>query len=166
MPLRAIESHPMVARCELIENNSKIKIHASSKGESNIIIYDPNTKIIYDVFKVAVFSSLQLPKRINLNLGAEISFLSKDEKRKFHLIKDSTWTVDNPSVLKIDPISGKATTLKEGKALVQLISNDHKKVKLSTNIFVSKLKRVSVDFSKFKYITDVKENINYREEYR
>jgi len=166
MPLRAIESHPMVARCELTENNSKIKIHASSKGESNIIIYDPNTKIIYDVFKVAVFSSLQLPKRININLGAEISFLSKDEKRKFHLIKDSTWTVDNASVFKIDPISGKATALKEGKALVQLISNDHKKVKLSTNIFVSKLKRVSVDSSKFKYITDVKENINYREEYR
>lgn len=166
MPLRAIESNPKIARCELLDSNSKMKIYASSKGETNIILYDPMSKIIYDVFKVSVFSSLQLPKRMNLNTGAEVHFLAKDEKRKLSLIKDSIWTVDNPHILKIDANTGKATALKQGKALVQLISNDGKKVKLQTTVFISKLKRVSVDMSKFRYITDVRNNLEYKQEYR
>lgn len=165
--LRVVESHPRIAKAELIDDNSKIRIQAYSKGESNIIVFHPKTRKIYDVIKVSVYSTLNLPNKIMLNIGATVSLLNKDENRKSYLIQDSEWIVDNPSILKIDPREGTVIALREGTTKVHLVSKDQRKVKLSTTVQVSRVKKASIDFHKLpKYLTDIKSSPQYEEEYR
>lgn len=166
LKLRAVESHPRVARAELIDQNSKIRIRANSKGETNVILFHPKTMQILDVFQISVYSSLLLPERINLNIGGKINFLKKDENRKLYLSQDSEWISDNPSIVRIDPVEGLAIGLKEGSTKIHLVSKDRKKIKLSTSINVSRVKKINIDRTKLpQYLTDIKSSEMYKSNY-
>jgi hypothetical protein len=164
--LRAVESHPRVARAELIDQNSKIRIRANSKGETNVILFHPRTMQILDVFQISVYSSLLLPERINLNIGGKINFLKKDESRKLYLSQDSEWISDDPSTVRIDPVEGVAYGLKEGSTKIHLVSKDRKKIKLSTLINVSRVRKINIDRTKLpQYLTDIKSSEMYKSDY-
>lgn len=127
---------------------------------------DPKTKIIYDVFNINVYSSVILPERIVLNVGAEIDFLKKDEIKKANLSKNSEWVVDDPSILYLDEKTGMGVALREGVTSLHLVSKDLRKEKLVTEILVKKVKKVILDFSNLpKYFTDIKSDPLYRKEY-
>ena len=167
MKLRVVESHPMIAKSELTEFNSQIKIRAYIKGDTNIILFHPETKKIYDVFKISVFNTVLLPERIVLNIGGQVDFLGKDIARKQMLTHDAEWSSDDPNIVKIDPIDGIATGLNEGKTTVHLKSKDKTKLKLSTVIFVEKVRSVQIDKSRLPaFFTDIKTSPYYNNEYR
>lgn len=167
LELRAEISNPNVAQIELLENNSKIKIHGNSKGQANIILIDPISKKIFDVFNINVYPSIILPERIVLNIGAEIDFLKKDEEKRSSIIRDSEWIVDDPNIFKFDEKSGKGIALREGRTKVHLVSKDLRKEKLAAEIIVSRIRRVNVDFTLLpKYFTDIITDPFYRSEYK
>ena len=167
LKLKAVESHPKVATAELVDSNSHVSIRGLSKGETNIILFHPDTLKIYDVFQITVYSSLILPEKINLNIGGTINFLKKDENRKLYLSQDSIWVSENPQVLKIDPIEGIAFGLAEGITKVHLVSKDGSKFKLTTKVEVSRVKKIDLDRTKIpKYLTDIKDSPYFRAEYR
>ena len=74
MPLRLVESHPKIAKGELIESNSQIRIKAHNIGSTNIILFHPKTRKIYDVFKINVNKDVTFLQKIVLNLGGTINF--------------------------------------------------------------------------------------------
>ncbi len=151
----------------MLENNSKIRIHGNGRGEANIVLIDPASKKIFDVFNINVSSSIMLPERLVLNVGAEVDFLKKDEEKRYSIVRDSEWIVDDPNIFKFDEQSGKGVALKEGRTRVHLVSKDLRKEKLATEIFVSRIRRVHVDFSLLpKYFTDIKTDPYYRNEYK
>jgi len=151
----------------LLDNNSKIRIHGNSRGQANIILIDPVTKKVFDVFNINVSPSIILHERIVLNVGAEIDFLKKDEEKRSIIIRDSEWIVDDPKIFKFDEKSGKGIALREGRTRVHLISNDLRKEKLATEIIVSRIKRINVDFSVLpKYFTDIITDPFKRSEYK
>lgn len=118
------------------------------------------------MFNINVFPSIILPERIVLNIGAEVEFLRKDMEKKIGLEKDSEWIVDDPNILRIDPNTGKGFALREGLTRVHLVSKDLRKEKLATEILVSRVKKISVDFSLLpKYFTDIHSDPYYRAKY-
>jgi hypothetical protein len=164
--LRIETSNPRIATVELIDCNSKVRITGNSKGQANIILLDPNTKKIHDVFNVNVYSSFNLPEKIYLNIGGEINFFGKDKEKKEILLRDGKWIIENPSILLIKASEGKAFGLKEGSSKIYLISKSTKKEKLSTEIIVGKLNDIEIDIKSLpKYFTDLKNDPNFREEY-
>lgn len=166
-PITTCESHPNIAKSEIIQLNSILKIKSFQKGETNIILYSPIDRRIYDVFKVNVYESLSLPAQMNLNVGGRIKFLHKDENRRLYLLQDSEWISDDNTIIKIDNLNGEAIGLREGRVKVHLVTKDKKNIKVSTLINVSRIKKVDIDFSVLpKYFTDIKENVNYQTEYR
>ena len=166
LKLKAVESHPKVATGELTNSNSLISIRGHSKGETNIILFDPSSLKIFDVFQISVYSSLIMPEKIFLNVGGTINFLKKDEKRKVYLSQDSEWISDNPQILKIDPVEGVAVALAEGVTKIHLVSKDKTKIKLSTKVEIARVKKINIDRTKIpKYFTDIKESSYYRSEY-
>lgn len=165
-PLRVVESNPKIAKAELIENNSKIKITAFAKGDTNIIVFHPKNRKIFDVIKISVYSSINLPGKLTLNIGGSVALLDKDESRKLYMMQDSEWVTDNNQILKVDPYSGVITGLREGTTHVHLITKDQKKIKLSTVVQVSEIRKIKIDFDKLpKYLTDIRGSQQYREEY-
>jgi hypothetical protein len=166
LPLRAVESHPKVAKCELIEHNSKIKIIASSRGETNIILFNPESRKIYDVVKITVYSTLAMPETVRLNIGATVELLAKDRARKEYLMQNSEWIVDNPNIVSISA-GGTLTALKEGNAKVYLVSKDGQKEKVSTTIAVSNIKQAEAEgqYSPSR-ITDIRTDQAYKSEYK
>jgi len=166
LELRAEISNPNIAQIELLENNSKIRINCISKGQANIIIIDPIKMNIYDVFMINISSSIVLPERIVLNIGGEIDFIKKDPEKRAQILIDSDWIVDDSEVFKFDDNTGKGIALREGITRVHLVSKDLRKEKLATEILVSKIRRINVDFSKLpKYFTDIVNDSFYRKEY-
>ena len=166
IPLRLVESHPKIAKGELIESNSQIRIKAHNIGSTNIILFHPKTRKIYDVFKINVNKDVTFLQKIVLNLGGTINFLGKDKERKAMLSKDAEWVSENPSVISIDPYKGEATALSEGTSTIYLRSNDKTKIILTTMVEVSKVKNIVMDKSTIPTsLTDIKSNPNYQSEY-
>lgn len=164
--LRVESSNPRIATVELIDCNSKIKITGNSKGQANIILLDPKSKKIYDVFNINIYSSYNLPEKINLNIGGEIDFFGKDKEKKDILLRDSEWLVENPSILLIKASEGKAFGLKQGTTKIHLISKVTKKEKLVTEVSVGKLSNIEVDLNSVpKYFTDVISDKNFKNFY-
>lgn len=167
MELVAEISNPNIAQIELLENNSKIRIHGNNKGQANIILLHPISKKIFDVFNINVYPSILLPEKIVLNVGAEIDFLKKDEEKRMMIVRHSEWIVDDPNIFKFKENSGKGIALREGRTRVHLISKDLRKEKLATEIIVSRIRRVNVDFSLLpKYFTDIMNDPFFRSEYK
>jgi hypothetical protein len=166
LALRVVESHPKVAKCELVEHNSKIKIVAGSKGETNIILFNPDNRKIYDVIKITVYSTLAMPDRLRLNIGATVNLLNKDSSRKEYLTHGSEWVSDTPSVVSVAS-NGVLKALKEGQAKVYLVSKDGQKEKISTTIFVTGIRQAEAEGQYLPArLTDIKSDPAYRSEHR
>lgn len=108
-----------------------------------------------------------MPESIILNVGAEIDFLKKDEEKRDNILRDSEWIVDDPNIFKFDDKTGKGVAVREGRTRVHLVSKDLRKEKLATDIIVSRIRRVNVDFTFLpKYFTDIITDPFYRSEYQ
>jgi hypothetical protein len=166
LPLRVVESHPKVAKCELVEHNSKIRIIASSKGETNIILFNRDTRKIYDVIKISVYSTLAMPDKLKLNIGATVDLISKDTSRKEYLMHNSEWISDSPDIVSVSP-TGVLKTLKEGRAKVYLVAKDGQKEKISTTVIVSGIKQAEAEAHFLpSRLTDIRGDPAYRSDYR
>jgi hypothetical protein len=82
MPLRAVVSHPNIANVELIDFNSKLKLKAQNIGDTNIILFHPENRKIYDVFKLNVVQQTTLLNKIVISIGGNINFFGKDIPKK------------------------------------------------------------------------------------
>lgn len=154
-----------MVKTELSEQNSILTISAQNKGETTVILYCPKSKKIYDIIKVSVFTSFQFPEKINLNIGGTIDFLSKNPNKRNYLMYDADWKVEDPSILKFDPVTGTFKGVGEGKTRLHLLSNDKTKAKLSTLIHVGRVKKTNV-IGAPNLITPIKTHQNYQSEYR
>ena len=166
-PLKAIVSHPNIANVELIDFNSKLKIKAQNIGDTNIIIFDPDRRKIYDAFKLNVVQQTTLLNKIVISIGGNINFFGKDLTKKNELTKKGEWISDNPKVLKIDK-NGYGTAINEGEATVFLKEKNSQKIITSTRVLVRKISRVSFDKTKLpKSFTDIKKaGVDYISEYK
>ena len=82
LPLKVVVSHPNIANAELIEFNSKLRIKAQNIGDTNIILVHPESRKIYDVFKLNVVQQTTLLNKIIISVGGTINFLGKDLNKK------------------------------------------------------------------------------------
>ena len=167
LPLKAVVSHPNVANVELIDFNSKLKLKAQNIGYSNIILFHPDSRKIYDVFKLNVVQQTTLLNKIVISVGGSINFFGKDLSKKNELTKKGEWISDNPKILKVDK-NGYGTAINEGEATVFLKEKNSQKIITSTRVIVRKIFRVSFDKSKLpKSFSDIKKpGVDYVSEYR
>jgi Flp pilus assembly secretin CpaC len=56
MTLKAVVSDPDVAKLELIDFNSKLKLKAQNIGSTNIILFHPKSRKIYDIIKLNLYN--------------------------------------------------------------------------------------------------------------
>ena len=59
MPLKAFISDPDVAKVELIDFNSKLKLKTQNIGSTNINLFHPESRKIYDIFKLNILYNKQ-----------------------------------------------------------------------------------------------------------
>ena len=137
IPLRAVVSHPNIANVELLDFNSKMRLKAQNIGDTNIILFHPETRKIYDVFKLNVVQQTTLLNKIVISLGGTINFFGKDLNKKNELMNNGEWMSDNPKVMKIDK-SGLGTAMSEGEATIILKEKNSQKILTSTKIFGTK----------------------------
>lgn len=122
---------------------------------------------IFDVIKVRVSSSVIMPEIIRMNVGGTVSLLQNDKERRDYLTQNAEWKSDDSTIVSIHPTDGTAKALREGKTKIHLVSKNQMKEKISTTISVNRVRSASVNLSEIpKYITDIKSNSNYRNEYR
>ena len=158
LPLRVVVSHPNIANAELIEFNSKLRLKAQNIGETNIILFHPETRKIYDVFKLNVVQQTALLNKIIVSIGGTINFLGKDINKKNELMKNAEWISDNHKVMKVDKY-GIGTAVNEGEANIILKEKNSQKIITSTRILVRKISRVTFDKNKLpKSFSDIKKN--------
>ena len=167
LPLKAVVSHPNVANVELIDFNSKIKLKAQNIGSSNIILFHPDNRKIYDVFKLNVVQQTTLLNKIVISVGGNINFFGKDLTKKNELTKKGDWISDNPKILKIDK-NGYGTAINEGDATVYLKEKNSQKILTSTRVLVRKISKIAFDKEKLpKLFTDIKKSgVEYINEYK
>ena len=167
LPLKAVVSHPNVANVELIDFNSKIKLKAQNIGNSNIILFHPDNRKIYDVFRLNVVQQTTLLNKIVISVGGNINFFGKDISKKNELTKKGEWISDNPKILKIDK-NGYGTAINEGEATVYLKEKNSQKILTSTRVLVRKISKISFDKTKLpKSFSDIKKSgMEYISEYR
>ena len=167
LPLKAVVSHPNVANVELIDFNSKIKLKAQNIGNSNIILFLPDNRKIYDVFRLNVVQQTTLLNKIVISVGGNINFFGKDLTKKNELTKKGEWISDNPKILKIDK-NGYGTAINEGEATVYLKEKNSQKILTSTRVLVRKISKISFDKTKLpKSFSDIKKSgMEYISEYR
>ena len=164
LKIRVVVSHEKYLKAELTKDNSAIILHGNKIGTSNVILFNPITRKIYDVFKINILSSTTKLDKIYLNLGGTIDFLEKQKEKKKKLTKRAKWYSDNNLIVKIDNY-GHAEGINEGNAIISL-KNDDGKIILSTKVEVRKIKQIIMDRTKLpSSITDIKNNINYKSEY-
>ena len=157
-PLRAVVSHPNIANVELIEFNSKIRIKAQNIGDTNIILFHPDSRKIYDVFKLNVVQQTTLLNKIIISIGGTINFFGKDINKKKELMNNAEWISDNSKIMKIDK-NGLGTAINEGEATIVLKEKNSQKIITSTRVLVKKIYRVAFDKTKLpKSFSDIKKN--------
>ena len=165
-PLRVVVSHPDIANAELIEFNSKLRLKAQNIGDTNIILFHPETRKIYDVFKLNVVQQTALLNKIIISIGGTINFLGKDVNKKNELMKNGEWISDNQKVMKVDKY-GIGTAISEGEANIILKEKNSQKIITSTKVLVRKIYKVSFDKTKLpKLFSDIKKNgIDFKNKY-
>ena len=167
LPLRAVVSHPNIATVELIDFNSRLRIKAQNMGDTNVIIFHPESRKIYDVFKLNVVQQTSLLNKIVISVGGTINFFGKDLNKKKELMKNGEWISDNNKIMKIDK-NGFGTALNEGEATIILKEKNSQKIITSTKVLVRKIHRVSFDKSKLpKSFSDIRINgVQFINEYK
>ena len=167
LPLKAVVSHPNIANAELIDFNSKLKLKAQNVGDSNIILFHPDNRKIYDVFKLNVVQQTTLLNKIIISVGGTINFFGKDLTKKKELSKKGEWISDNSKILKVDK-NGLGTAINEGEATVFLKEKNSQKIITSTRVLVRKISKISFDKTKLpKSFSDIKKSgVEYINEYK
>ena len=167
MPLKAVVSHPNIANVELIDFNSKLKLKAQNIGDTNIILFHPENRKIYDVFKLNVVQQTTLLNKIVISLGGNINFFGKDTSKKNELSKKGEWMSDNPKIIKVDK-NGYATAINEGDATVFLKEKNSQKIITSTRVLVRKINKIGFDKIQMpKSFSDIKKTgVEYTSEYK
>jgi len=100
-----------------------------------------------------------------LNIGGVIDFLTKNLNKKKYLMHEAEWKIEDPSIIKIDNVTGLFKAVGEGRTRVHLLSKDKSKAKLSTWIYVGRIRKISIT-STPELITPIKSHPNYSPEYR
>ena len=163
MDIMVVESNPKIAKGEIVENNSKIRISAYKEGETNIILYLKNSRKILDVFKVSVDTTLELPTDINLLLGSKMTFFTNDSK-KLNFINnlDAKFTSDN-RIIEITKNS--IRTIREGSTILRIETPDGRTI-ASSNLNIYSLNSISIELGNLpSYLTDKKDHRNYKPVY-
>ncbi|MCQ2816687.1 MAG: hypothetical protein MJ252_05400 [archaeon] len=162
MKLRVIQSHPRVATGELIDSNSKLRIRTYALGSTNIILFHPQTLVIYDVFRITVNKNANAIQKIILNLGGTVNFLEKDLEVKSKMTTDAFWESENKEIVKINRY-GKAVAVAEGTTLINLKTRDKNRIIFSAKVEVKKVVSISLDKSAAPTgLTDIKNSANYK----
>ena len=165
LKLRAVVSHPNVANCELSEFGSRIKIKALTKGSTNVILFAPESRKIYDVFRINVGESETLLDKIYLNVGGSVELFGKNIEKKKKIFKNAELITDDNEIISIDKY-GIFTGKKEGNANVYLKTLDNK-IKLKLVIIVKRIKNIAMDRSFLpSTLTDIKNSKDFKSEYQ
>ena len=166
--LRVVVSHPKIATVELSDFNSKLRIKAQSIGETNVILLEPISRKIYDVFKINVVQQTTLLNKIVIPVGGNINFFGKNPNKKKEISKNAEWVSDNSKVMKVDSKTGIGIALSEGEATIALKVKNSQKILTSTQILVRKIHKVSFDKSQLpKTFSDIKKNgVEFVNEYK
>lgn len=162
-----METSPKIAKAEIFDMFSKLRITAHSPGQTNIILFDRNSRKILDIFRVNVESSLYLPEKIVLNIGSEIRLFGKDQKKKsFIETQDLIWITENEDIASITS-DGILVGNAEGATVIKLVSTSNPRVHLKAEIIVSSLNNFNIDLKNMpEYITDSPVDANYKSKYR
>ena len=78
---------------------------------------------------------------------------------------DAEWKIEDPSIIRIDNSTGLFKAIGEGKTRVHLLSKDKSKAKLSTWVYVGRIRKITLTSSP-ELITPIKSHPNYSSEYR
>jgi hypothetical protein len=100
-----------------------------------------------------------------LNIGGVIDFLSKNLNKKKYLTHDAEWRIEDPSIIKLDNATGLFKAVGEGRTRVHLLSKDKSKAKITTTIYVGRIRKISIT-SAPELITPIKSHPSYSSEYR
>jgi hypothetical protein len=111
--LRVDISHPGVIRADLDYYNSTLTVRALALGNAILHIYKED--YILDIIRVQVSSVIDSSTHIFVHLGGTVQF-----KNLQGYPENKGWVSDNPSVIKIDSISGIGKAAKEGTANVNM----------------------------------------------
>jgi len=111
--LRVDISHPGVIRADLDYYNGTLTVRALALGNAILHIY--KEEHILDIIRVQVTSVIDSSTHIFVHLGGTVQF-----KNLQGYPENKGWVSDNPSVMKIDAISGIGKATKEGTANVNI----------------------------------------------
>ncbi|KAM9969774.1 hypothetical protein ACTFIR_001611 [Dictyostelium discoideum] len=124
-----------------------VTIKGIRAGLVTLHVYLKDMPHLDDYIKIFV-GRLVEPHQPILHVGSMITFsIAKDqlEQRGFSLPSsdEKVWSSGDPSILQVDPITGKATAIAAGTTTINYIRNPSSQ----TQVVISKIGRIKVDFS-------------------
>lgn len=149
-------SHPHIVQATLDYYNSTLNLNALGIGEANIKVFTKDN--IFDVLRVRVQSSVLPHSPVQLHLGGTVQFVFADKEGS----PTSRWTTNNPAILSVDPVYGKAEGRSEGEA--QVIYEGE--VNLVSVVNVKRVDRIELDpKTKPEFFTNARSNRHYKDEH-
>ncbi len=143
----------------ILGNYSNLYIRAKADGVSSLTVYLLDDPSIYDVIVVSVGSVINPASPVRVHVGGVINFeVVKDGKGR----DKQRWYSEDPSVVKIDPYTGRAVVLRE--ANTHVVFNDVIQYKSKVNAFRA-TKLVMDTTSLPRRLTNIKNSENYRDRY-
>lgn len=130
----------------LVERNSIVKIRAKSAGVSLVMVYLEDAPEIYDIFMVMVGSMISLGHSASVHVGGVLEFNIKSN------IKSGHWSAEDSSMIDIQPKTGRAIALKEGRTNIKYSDT----IEHVTKVSIFKINRIQMD-SNIPSITNVKQ---------
>ena len=71
----------------LSDFNFKLRIKAQNIRQTNIILFEPVSRKIYDVFRINVVQKITLLNKIVIPVGENINFSRRDSNKRNKLVK-------------------------------------------------------------------------------
>ena len=167
MDITIVESHPKIAKGEIHSKFSLLRIVAFKPGNCNIIIYDRNTRKIYDVFRVHVESNLTLPEKFILSISSSVELFKNDKVIQSYISNlGAQWISSDSSIINISK-DGLINAMREGHAKITLESYSGNKTYLSTYVQVYSLNSLKIELDNLPaYITNNISNSQYKTIYK
>lgn len=144
-------SHPQYVKAALDIYNQTLSLFALKIGEANIKVKYSNDT--FDVIRVKVVSSIKPVSPVHAHVGASIKFVYDEAT------PNAKWESSNSQVLTVDT-HGHAKAEDIGASVVSYKGD----VMLQSTVYVSKVQIIELD-NRPEYITNVKTNSHYKEEY-
>jgi len=149
MNVEFVLSHPRVVAVDLDPLKQTITLTSQGSGDCNIVVYMAGRPHIFDVIRVRVCSIVKPISPVYLHLGGEVEFRVAStesrlsEEKATGLENRNKWSSSNSVILQINPSTGKAKGLGEGRADV-LLSNH---VNAASIVHVSRIQTAMVEAS-------------------